>query len=50
MALLSVIPYVNFIPQTISDIDLFDQQDLRAYATNAHHYMRWTPSVGQEEG
>jgi hypothetical protein len=39
MALLSVLPYVNFIPQTISDIDLFDQQDLRAYATNAHHCM-----------
>jgi hypothetical protein len=39
MALLSVIPYVNFIPQTISDIDLFDQQGLRAYATNAHHCM-----------
>jgi hypothetical protein len=39
MSLLSLIPYVNFVPQTISDIDLFDQQDLTAYATNAHHCM-----------
>jgi hypothetical protein len=39
MALLSLIPYVNVIPQTLSDIDLFDQQDLRAYASNAHHCM-----------
>jgi hypothetical protein len=39
MALLSLIPYVNVIPQTLGDIDLFDQQDLRAYASNAHHYM-----------
>jgi hypothetical protein len=39
MAILSLIPYVNVIPQTLSDINLFDQQDLRAYATNAHHCM-----------
>jgi hypothetical protein len=39
MATLSLIPYVNLVPQTISDIDLFDQQDLRAYASNAHHCM-----------
>jgi hypothetical protein len=39
MAALSVIPYVNLIPQTLTDIDLFDQQDLRAYAANAHHCM-----------
>jgi hypothetical protein len=39
MALLSLIPYVNLIPQSLSDIDLFDQQDLRAYAANAHHCM-----------
>ena len=39
MAILSLIPYVNVIPQTLSDIDLFDQQDLRAYASNAHHCM-----------
>jgi hypothetical protein len=39
MAILSLIPYVNLIPQTLSDIDLFDQQDLRAYAANAHHCM-----------
>jgi hypothetical protein len=30
MAILSLIPYVNIIPQTVSDIDLFDQQDLTA--------------------
>jgi hypothetical protein len=39
MAILSLIPYVNLIPQTLADIDLFDQQDLRAYAANAHHCM-----------
>ena len=39
MALLSLIPYVNVVPQAISDIDLFDQQDLTAYASNAHHCM-----------
>jgi hypothetical protein len=39
MSLLGMIPYVNVIPQTLSDIDLFDQQDLRAYASNAHHCM-----------
>lgn len=39
MAILSLIPYVNLIPQALSDIDLFDQQDLRAYAANAHHSM-----------
>jgi hypothetical protein len=37
MAMLSIIPYVNLVPQVLSDIDLFDQQDLRAYAANAHH-------------
>jgi hypothetical protein len=39
MACLSLIPYANVIPQTLSDIDLFDQQDLRAYASNAHHCL-----------
>jgi hypothetical protein len=39
MAILSLIPFVNLIPQTLSDLDLFDQQDLRAYAANAHHSM-----------
>jgi hypothetical protein len=39
MALLSLIPFVNLVPNTLSDIDLFDQQDLRAYAANAHHCM-----------
>jgi len=39
MAILSLIPYVNLVPQVLSDIDLFDQQDLRAYAANAHHCM-----------
>jgi hypothetical protein len=37
MALLSAIPFVDIIPEKLSDIDLFDQQDLRAYAANAHH-------------
>jgi hypothetical protein len=39
MAILSLIPYVNLVPQALSDIDLFDQQDLGAYAANAHHCM-----------
>jgi hypothetical protein len=39
LALLSLIPFVNLIPKTLSDLDLFDQQDLRAYATNVHHCM-----------
>lgn len=39
VAILSLIPYVNLVPQVLSDIDLFDQQDLRAYAANAHHCM-----------
>ena len=38
-AILSLIPYVNVIPKTLSDLDLFDEQDLRAYATNAHHCL-----------
>ena len=35
-SILSILPYVSFIPKVISDLDLFDQQDLRAYTTNAH--------------
>lgn len=37
LAILSLIPYVNIIPNALTDLDLFDQQDLRAYAANAHH-------------
>jgi hypothetical protein len=36
-AALSLIPLVNISPRTVSDIDLFDQQDLRAYSTVVHH-------------
>jgi|GEM_PF-2142489 len=35
--LLSIIPFVSFIPRTIEDLDLFDLQDLRAYNTLCHH-------------
>jgi hypothetical protein len=35
----ALLPYVNIIPATLSDLDLFDQQDLRAYATNVHHCL-----------
>lgn len=35
----ALLPYVNVIPHTLSDLDLFDQQDLRAYATNVHHCL-----------
>ncbi len=38
-ALLSLFPYVSIIPRTLSDLDLFDQQDLRVYTTNAHHCL-----------
>lgn len=38
-AALSLLPFVNMIPKTLSDLDLFDQQDLRAYTTNAHHCL-----------
>jgi hypothetical protein len=37
MAALSLIPFVSLIPKSLSDIDFFDQQDLRAYTANAHH-------------
>jgi hypothetical protein len=33
----ALLPYVSLIPGLSSDLDLFDQQDLRAYATNIHH-------------
>jgi hypothetical protein len=35
-AIMSLIPFVNIFPKTSMDIDLFDQQDLRAYATLVH--------------
>jgi hypothetical protein len=37
LAALALIPFVSLIPKSLSDIDFFDQQDLRAYAANAHH-------------
>ena len=36
-AVLSLIPGLSFIPRLISDLDLFDLQDLTAYVTNTHH-------------
>jgi len=38
-AILSLFPFVSVIPRVLSDLDLFDQMDLRAYATNAHHCL-----------
>lgn len=38
-AVLSLFPYVNVIPKALGDLDLFDQQDLRVYTTNAHHCL-----------
>jgi hypothetical protein len=38
-SLLSLIPFVNLLPKEFFKLDLFDQQDLRAYATNAHHCL-----------
>jgi len=36
-AALSLIPFVRVTPRDLSDLDLFDQQDLTAYTTVAHH-------------
>lgn len=36
-ALLTVFPFVSFIPRAIADLDVFDLQDLRAYNTVCHH-------------
>ena len=36
-AILSLIPFINVIQKTLAECDLFDQQDLRAYATVVHH-------------
>lgn len=38
-SLAAMLPYVSLVPGTISDLDLFDQQDLRAYSTNVHHCL-----------
>ena len=35
-SIMSLMPFISLIPKTLSDLDLFDQQDLRAYVTNAH--------------
>ena len=36
-ALLTIIPFVSFIPKKIEELDLFDLQDLRAFNTVCHH-------------
>jgi hypothetical protein len=38
-SLASLLPFINAISETLHDLDLFDQQDLRAYVTVAHHSM-----------
>ena len=38
-SLLSMVPFVSMIPRTLSDLDVFDQQDLTVFATNAHHCL-----------
>ena len=35
-SMLSLVPLINLLPKGPADLDLFDQQDLRAYTTNAH--------------
>lgn len=37
--IVSLIPFVKFIPKKLTDLDLFNQQDLIAFATNAHHCL-----------
>jgi len=36
-SLISIIPFVSVVQFTVNDLNIFDQQDLRAYGTNAHH-------------
>ncbi len=36
-SLIALIPFVSVVQFTINDLNIFDQQDLRAYGTNAHH-------------
>jgi hypothetical protein len=36
-AAVSLIPFVSAFPTTLAALDLFDQQDLRAYSTVVHH-------------
>ncbi|MFA5459795.1 MAG: hypothetical protein WC283_00430 [Candidatus Paceibacterota bacterium] len=38
-SLLSLIPFVSIMPKRLGDLDLFDQQDLTVFATNAHHCL-----------
>lgn len=38
-SLLSLIPFVSMMPKTLNDLDVFDQQDLTVFATNAHHCL-----------
>jgi len=38
-SLLSMVPFVSMIPRTLSDLDVFDQQDLTVFATNTHHCL-----------
>ena len=39
-ALVSLIPFVKVASQILNNLDLFDQQDLRAYATVVHHSVQ----------
>ena len=38
-ALFSLMPFFGETSKTSNDLDLFDEQDLRAYVTNAHHCL-----------
>ena len=38
-AILSLIPFAVAVQEAARELDLFDQQDLRAYSTNAHRCM-----------
>ncbi len=38
-SLASLIPFVNVVSESINDLDIFDQQDLRTYVTVAHHSL-----------
>jgi len=38
-AIASLLPFVSMASEAINDLDIFDQQDLRAYVTVAHHSL-----------
>jgi len=38
-AILTLLPFIRSTPLSLSEFDIFDQQDLIAYTTNCHHSL-----------